>query len=60
MTDLKYEAYCFKCKTKREVQNGEIGQMKTGMKTIKGTCAVCGGKVYKILPKDKNSDQAGK
>jgi len=54
MPDIKYEAYCFKCKTKREVQNAEISQMKTGMKTVRGTCSVCGGKVYKILPKEKN------
>lgn len=53
MIDIKHEAYCFKCKTKREVQNAEIGQMKTGMKTLKGTCIVCSGKVYKILPKEK-------
>lgn len=53
MSDIKYEAYCFKCKTKREVLNAEIGQMKTGMKNVKGTCSVCGGKVYKILPKEK-------
>ncbi len=51
MTEEKYEAYCFRCKTKKTVQNPEIVTMKTGMKSVKGTCPDCGGKVYKILPK---------
>ena len=51
MSDIQYEAYCFKCKAKKIVQNPEIAKMKTGMNTVRGTCPDCGGKMYKILPK---------
>ncbi len=51
--DEKYEAYCFHCKAKKEVQNSEITKMKTGMKAVKGICPDCDGKMYKILPKKK-------
>lgn len=53
MSETQYEAYCFRCKTKKPVQNAEIGVMKTGMNTVKGTCPDCNGKMYKILPKQK-------
>ncbi len=53
MAEEKYEAYCFRCKAKRVVKNPEIVTMKTGMKSVKGICSVCGGNVYKILPKIK-------
>ena len=48
-----YEAYCFKCKTKRVISNQEIVIMKNKMNAVKGTCSVCGGKLFKILPKNK-------
>lgn len=53
--EIKYEAYCFKCKVKKPVQNPEIVKMKTGMNTVRGTCPDCSGKLYKILPKVKIS-----
>ena len=56
MTEDKYEAYCFRCKTKKEVQNPEIVTMKTGMKSVKGTCSTCLGKMYRILPKNKKTE----
>jgi hypothetical protein len=49
----KYEAYCFRCKCKKIVQHPEISKMKTGMEAVKGICPDCGGKLYKILPKNK-------
>lgn len=51
MSEIKYEAYCLKCKARTVVVDPVLGVMKTGMKSIKGTCTACGGKVYKILPK---------
>jgi len=48
------EAYCLKCKAKREVQNEEEVEMKGkgGVKrrALTGTCPVCGTKMFKILP----------
>jgi len=49
----KYEAYCMKCKSKREMKNVEIVTMKNGMSAAKGECTTCGGKMFKILPKKK-------
>jgi len=47
------EAYCVKCKDKREVQNGEEVEMKgkggTKRKALTGTCSVCKTKMFKIL-----------
>ena len=52
----KYEAYCFRCKTKKQVKDPEIKQMKTGMNAVSGTCVDCGCKLYKILPKAKKTE----
>ena len=41
-------AYCVKCKEKRDVSNPEQVTMKNGRKALKGTCPVCGTKVFKI------------
>lgn len=45
------EAYCMKCKEKREIKEPQDVVMKNGMKAQKGTCAQCGTKVFKILGK---------
>ena len=42
------EAYCVKCKAKREVKNPQNITMKNGKPALQGTCPVCGGKVFKI------------
>lgn len=42
------EAYCVKCKAKREVKNPEQITMKNGKAALKGTCPVCGTSVFKI------------
>ena len=42
------EAFCVKCKTKREVQNAQNVTMKNGKPAIKGTCPVCGTSMFKI------------
>jgi len=49
--------YCVKCKAKdREMKNVKIVEMKgkgdVVRKAATGECAVCGTKMYKILPKD--------
>ena len=42
------EAYCVKCKAKREMKNAVQIQMKNGRPATAGTCPVCGTKMFKI------------
>ena len=42
------EAYCLKCRTKREIQNATQVTLKNGRLATQGTCPVCGTKVYRI------------
>ncbi len=47
----KYMARCMKCKEQREVVNPEFVEIKKGVWAVKGKCAVCGTKVYRIIGK---------
>lgn len=42
------EAYCVKCKTKREVIDPKQIVMKNGKPAVQGTCPECGTKLTKI------------
>ncbi len=42
------EAYCDKCKSKREIRNPQSITMKNGRPATQGTCPVCGTKVFRI------------
>ncbi|MEM3827269.1 MAG: DUF5679 domain-containing protein [Candidatus Micrarchaeaceae archaeon] len=42
------EAYCMKCKQKREMKDAKEVVMKNGKKAFTGVCAVCGTKMFKI------------
>ena len=42
------EAYCVKCKAKREVKDPQQITMKNGKPALSGLCPVCGTKVFKI------------
>jgi hypothetical protein len=42
------EAYCVKCKSKREIQNPQAITMKNGRPATQGTCPVCSTKVFRI------------
>jgi Domain of unknown function (DUF5679) len=46
----KYEAYCVKCRAKREFEGTEV-TLKNGRRAAQGTCPVCGTKVMRILGK---------
>lgn len=46
----QYEAYCVKCKAKREFE-GTVVTLKNGRNAASGTCPVCGTKVMRILGK---------
>lgn len=47
----QYEAYCVKCKAKREFE-GEVVTLKNGRRAAKGKCPVCGTTVMRILGKN--------
>ena len=42
------EAYCFKCRAKREIRNPSAVTLKNGRPATSGVCPVCGTKVYRI------------
>jgi len=42
------EAYCLKCRTKREMSDAKSVTMKNGKPAMQGTCPVCSTKMYKI------------
>lgn len=45
---MAIEAYCVKCKAKKEMQNPVEGVTKNGKPIMKGTCPDCGGKICRI------------
>ena len=42
------DAYCLKCRTKREIHNPAQVTLKNGPRATQGTCTVCGTKVSRI------------
>lgn len=52
-TATTYEAYCVKCKTKREIKDAHVETLDNGRKAAKGECPVCGTKLTRFLPSDK-------
>ncbi|MCB9183221.1 MAG: hypothetical protein H6591_04830 [Flavobacteriales bacterium] len=45
------EAYCVKCKAKREMKDAKQVEMANGRKAMKGTCPTCGTGMFKIMGK---------
>ena len=42
------EAYCVRCNAKKEMRNIRVIAVKNGRQATKGTCALCGSKVFNI------------
>ncbi len=42
------QAYCMKCRVKREMQDTQEVTMKNGKPATQGVCPVCGTKLYRI------------
>lgn len=42
------DAYCFKCRSKKEIKDAQAVTLKNGRPATQGTCAVCGTKLYRI------------
>jgi len=45
---LNMQAYCVKCRTKREMKNAKVITMKNGKPATQGVCPVCGTKMFRI------------
>ena len=48
MKVMATQAYCVKCKAKRDMKNEKQVTMKNGRGAISGTCSVCDTKMFKI------------
>ncbi|MDD5701735.1 MAG: DUF5679 domain-containing protein [Dehalococcoidales bacterium] len=42
------EAYCVKCRAKKEIKNHKEITLKNKKPATQGTCPTCGSKVFKI------------
>jgi hypothetical protein len=42
------QAYCLKCRQKREMNNPQQVSLKNGRPATQGSCPVCGTKMYRI------------
>lgn len=42
------EAYCVKCRARREIKNPKQVTLKNGKPAVKGVCPVCGTTLYVI------------
>ncbi|MBI4216217.1 MAG: hypothetical protein HY687_02315 [Chloroflexi bacterium] len=42
------DAYCFKCRAKREIRGPKSITLKNGKPATQGTCSRCGTKVFRI------------
>jgi hypothetical protein len=42
------EAYCVKCKNKKEMKNAKAIKMKNDKPATQGTCPNCGTKMFRI------------
>ena len=45
------DAYCVKCKAKKEMKEPQNVKMKNGRSAMKGKCPDCGTGLYRILAK---------
>jgi len=45
----RIEAYCVKCRAKREIRNPTAVTLKNGRPAIRGTCPRCGTKMFRIV-----------
>jgi len=43
------DAYCVKCKGKKEIKDPQQVKMKNGRSAMKGRCPDCGTGLYRIL-----------
>ena len=54
------QAYCFKCKSKKELFAPEEFKMKNGSRAMRGVCSTCGAKLFLILKNERNNGGTSK
>ena len=59
------QAYCVKCRAKKEMKNAKAITMKNGKPATQGVCPSCGTKMFRIgkaqpvLIQDRQNERAG-
>ena len=53
------QAYCVKCRAKKEMKNPKAVTMKNKKPATTGTCPTCGTKMFKIGKPKQHSHQSG-
>lgn len=56
MSDSTVQAYCVKCKEKRDMSNPEATYTKTGTPGTRGECPVCGTGMFRMGETDAHAD----
>jgi Domain of unknown function (DUF5679) len=46
--EKQMEAYCVKCRSKKEIKNAKAITMKNGKPATQGVCGTCGTKIFRI------------
>jgi len=46
--EVAMEAYCVKCRAKREIKNPQSVLLKNGRPATRGECPSCGTKIFRI------------
>src|SRR3712207_5517829 len=54
---MAVDAYCVKCREKREMKDAEEVTMKNGRPAMQGVCPVCGTKLFRMLS-NKDAEKA--
>ncbi len=49
------QAYCVSCREKRPMEDAHEETLDNGRPALRGTCAVCGSKMVRFLPKRKDN-----
>ena len=49
------QAYCVKCKEKRDIKDPHEVTLKNGHRAAEGTCPVCGTKLFRMLGKNDDA-----
>ena len=59
---MDFEAYCVKCREKRDVKDGEVKDTPNGRKMAQGKCPVCGTTVTRFLAAEgaSSGEKSGK
>jgi hypothetical protein len=46
------EAYCFKCRSKREIEGAERVTLKNGRAALTGKCPECATRMFRMAARD--------